>query len=451
MSEENQIKFWELDTNINNLNNNFSNNENLISKINQETNIEKQNTINLENIKIQEIEKQNKPKLNFENINTNNTEKKHYHINYRKTFIISFIVILISVFVSISLHFYNNYMTSYSTQVQIEENKTLRNINKIKNFLNIYLWFDFQHWAWNNYNIVWENGINNLNEIINWNTSYIQKKDILNNSMKDLINDILSNHKKLENIKKSITKEGFFSNDISNIISEEEQISSIQNSLLSLEAIKFNSAINVFPYLDTFLEWLSNVTNISKENIEDKNKNIISRWDKDINLYLKNCYLNPFEINYECNIIWDFDKYYILTDDIHFDTKFFKQLIRYTDTKLEQTELPSFRIEFKRFDKNSNQITFNIDINTFKQDEIELTKKWILSPHVFILNNLINNLRQSKFILWKWIIVRSLKVEPKTVSIWETEFMINNSNKTFTVDIQKESEREIDDFVNIND
>jgi hypothetical protein len=42
---------------------------------------------------------------------------------------------------------------------------------------------------------------------------------------------------------------------------------------------------------------------------------------------------------------------------------------------LEQSELPSFSIDFKKFDKNSNKISFNIDINTFKQDEVELAKK----------------------------------------------------------------------------
>jgi hypothetical protein len=60
---------------------------------------------------------------------------------------------------------------------------------------------------------------------------------------------------------------------------------------------------------------------------------------------------------------------------MNFNTNFFKQLIKYADIKLEQTELPSFSINFQKFDKNSNKITFNIDINTFKQDEIELAKK----------------------------------------------------------------------------
>ena len=202
--------------------------------------------------------------------------------------------------------------------------------------------------------------------------------------------------------------------------------------------------------MDTFVEWLANSSKLSKEDIEEETKDIIARWEKDINLYIRNCYLNPFEINYDCKIIWDFEKYYTLTDDSYFNTKFFKQLVKYADMKLEQTELPSFSINFQKFDKNSNQITFNIDINTFKQDEIELAKKWILSPHFFILNNLVNNLRQSRFILGKWIIVKTLKIEPKTINIWTTEFGINNSNKSFTVDIQKESEREIDDFVNIN-
>ena len=51
--------------------------------------------------------------------------------------------------------------------------------------------------------------------------------------------------------------------------------------------------------------------------------------------------------------------------------------------------------------------------------------------------NLVNNLKQSKFILGKWIVVKTLKTEPKTIEIWSTEFTINNSNKSFTVEIQK--------------
>ena len=447
-NKNNSINLWSI---LNNNTDNFSNeSKNIISQMNENNSYEKENTINLDNIKIEEIDNSSsKKKIIFEDIELGNKEKKHYHINYWKTFIISFLIIIITISVSLGLKTYNNYMVNYSTNNVENDNVFVKNLNKIKDFLNTYLGLGLkQHWAGSNHNIVWENWINNLNEIIESKANYIQKKDILKDSVKDLSNNILSNHKTLENVKKAISKEWFVSKEIGDIISDQEQISSIYNSLLSLESIKFSSAINVFPYLDTFIEWLSNANNISKKDIEAKNKKIIARWEKDINLYLKNCYLNPFESDYQCSIIWDFEQYYNLVGDNDFDTNYFKSLIKYTDNKLEQSELPSFSIDFKKFDKNSNKISFNIDINTFKQDEVELAKKWILSPHVFILKNLVNNLKQSKFILGKWIVVKTLKTEPKTIEIWSTEFTINNSNKSFTVEIQKESEREIDDFIN---
>ena len=454
MQEESFINLSEMEINkrnkVDSSVNNFDKSENIIKNVNQQENINNQNTINLDKLIIQEDKNLNKLKVDFDNIEVNNKDKKHYHINYRKTFVISFIIILLTTSISIWLYLYKNYIKNYSIRDQNNKSVFIANIDNIKDKINNYLWYNLMHSASNNYNIWWENGINTLNSIIRSESNYIDKKNTINESLIELNNTILSNHKMLEDLKKAITKEWFFSKEIGDIISEEEQISSIYNSLLSLEAIKFSSAINVFPYLDTFIEWLSNSTEMSKNEIDTKSKNIILRWEKDINLYLKNCYLNPFEINYDCNVIRDFENYYNLTNETNFDIKFFKELMKYTDTKLEQTELPSFSINFQKFDKNSNQITFNIDINTFKQDEIELAKKWILSPHVFILNNLINNLRQSRFILWKWISIQTLKVNPKTINIWTTEFNINNSQKSFTVDIQKESEREIDDFTTTN-
>jgi hypothetical protein len=76
-----------------------------------------------------------------------------------------------------------------------------------------------------------------------------------------------------------------------------------------------------------------------------------------------------------------------------------------------------------------------------------LTKKWILSPHIFILNSLINSLRQSRFIVWDDISVKTLNVMPNTYIIWMSEINVNRSVNTFTVHIKKENAVEIDDFV----
>ncbi len=453
MTEENKINFWEI-----NLNNeqktdseNFLKNKKLeqeksiIAKANEEKNKPFENTINLDDIKIKEEKKENQKKIEFGTDWTEKREKKHYHINYRKIFILSFITILITSIVSWALYIYNDYIENYSTNTEIEETKISESIWKIKNLINKY--FKKEHNANNEIIISGKLWITELTNVVESDKNYIQKKEILKDSVKNLVNTILINYKTLDNNKKAITKNGFFSNEISEIIWDKEQIWSIQNSLLSLEAIKFNSAINVFSYLDTFLESLSKSLEKPKSVVQENTEDIISRWDKDINLYITNCYLNPYETSHKCNIIWDFDRYYKITKDAYFDTNFFKELIHYTDIKLEQTELPSFSITFKEFNQNKDEITFNIDINTFKQDEVELAKKWILSPHIFIFTNLINNLKQSKFILWEWISTKSLNIETKILDIGSTQFIVNNSNKSFTLPIQKESQREIFDFM----
>ena len=213
-----------------------------------------------------------------------------------------------------------------------------------------------------------------------------------------------------------------------------------------MEAIKFSSAISVFSYLDTFTTSLVQSLWIDKNEIEEKVSKVTDRWETDINTYIKNCYLNPFESDYDCDYIWDFDEYYKnLNDD--FDTKFFKELIKYTDSRLEQSEIPSFTISFKEFNQKDNEITFDIEINTLKEDEAELTKKGILSPHIFILNSLLNSLRQSRFIVWDDISVKTLNVTPNTYIIWSSEINVNRSVNTFTVRIKKENAVEIDDFV----
>jgi hypothetical protein len=166
-------------------------------------------------------------------------------------------------------------------------------------------------------------------------------------------------------------------------------------------------------------------------------------------VYLNNCYLNPFEIDYDCNTIWDFDMYYNIKGQTGFDTSFFKKLIAIVDLKLEQTEIPSFSIMFNWFSSNSNQITFSINVDTFKQDELSLIWKGISNPHIFIVKSLINFLKQSKFILWKEITTKNIKVQPRTINIWSNQFNVNHSAMNFSLPIQKDTEREIFDFVEI--
>jgi hypothetical protein len=203
----------------------------------------------------------------------------------------------------------------------------------------------------------------------------------------------------------------------------------------------------VFSKLDTFLDSLSREMWMDKAAVLSGMNQIIERWEKDINLYIKNCYLNASEIDFNCNTIGDFNRYYELTQDSSFNVSFFKKLLQFIEEKLEQTEIPSFSIKFKWFDPSSRLLSFDIEINTFKEDEVELAKVWILSSHSFILNSLVNNLKLSRVIVSEPIEIRSILINQRTLKFWTTEFTVNTSSSSFTVPIKKDNQIEIDDFV----
>jgi hypothetical protein len=86
-----------LNTNIEN----FSANQNTVPQINKNDSDKEINTINLDNIKIEEVDNSKKDeKIIFDDIELVSKEKKHYRINYRKIFIISFLTIAVTVGVS---------------------------------------------------------------------------------------------------------------------------------------------------------------------------------------------------------------------------------------------------------------------------------------------------------------------------------------------------------------
>lgn len=369
--------------------------------------------------------------------------KKQPRFKYGKITVFATLISIISIAIGILAYFYNDFITHDSSN--LEWNRAYTFVETTKDFIKK-TEKNNKNAIMPTLNLAWKNNKTDLNNLINSDLNYIQKKEILNKSVSDLSDNIVSKYEKLNDIKNNLTRYGFFPKDLSIVISESEPISSIQNSLIALEAIKFSSAISVFSYLDTFTTSLVQSLWIDKNEIEEKVSKVTDRWETDINTYIKNCYLNPFESDYDCDYIWDFDEYYKnLNDD--FDTKFFKELIKYTDSRLEQSEIPSFTISFKEFNQKDNEITFDIEINTLKEDEAELTKKGILSPHIFILNSLINSLRQSRFIVWDDISVKTLNVTPNTYIIWSSEINVNRSVNTFTVRIKKENAVEIDDFV----
>ncbi len=376
--------------------------------------------------------------------------KSKYHNSYRKLFLISFFIILITGLASVILRLYSQYIYFASQAVPNTTYQTYMNIYKQwQNFLDKALNLsDYQQYT--SLSIAGSGEESNVNRIIGeQNLSYIQKKDILQQALNGFSNAFVSHSKQLTTLKEDISKYWFFSQEIYDMLDNQVYSTSIKKYLLSLEIIKFSSAMKVFGYLDTFVSSLANALTIPTDQVQTNMQMLSDRGEKDILVYLNDCYLNPYEIDYDCNMVGDFDRYYKLMDNekTPLDTNFFKKMIYYIDTKLEQTDIPSFSITFKKYDPTQKQISFTVDVNTFQQDEVALIKKGIINPHIFILSNLLNLIKQSDFVVSENIDAKSIKITPKVIKIGSSVFNVNNSTMDFVLPIQLWTQREISDYI----
>ena len=426
--------------------------ESLISKLN----IEEENKPKREELKIENLGMRMQPtEGKKENVVLGDSgifsgKKSKYHDQYWRLFLISFFIIVVSGMASVILRLYSRYIYFAAQPVPDATYQTYVNTYKqgqqfIENALNI---SNYQKYS--SLSLEGSGGNTILNNIVHDNTlSYIQKKDILQQSLNAFSTKFIADTQNITTLKEDISKYGFFSQELYDMLSSQDYSTSIQKYLLSLEIIKFSSAIQVFSYLDTFISSLANALGTWSDVVQTEMQNFANRGEKDILVYLNNCYLNPYEIDYDCNMVGDFDRYYnvINKETPRPDTNFFKKMMYFIDTKLEQTDIPSFAITFKKYDPTQKSISFTVDVNTFKQDEVALIKKGIVNPHIFILSSLINLIKQSTFVVSENIDAKSIKIVPKIIKIGSSVFNVNNSTMDFVLPIQLWTQREISDYV----
>jgi hypothetical protein len=188
----------------------------------------------------------------------------------------------------------------------------------------------------------------------------------------------------------------------------------------------------------------------SVENIQSLFNQINERWEKDISSYVYMCYLNPFETNADCDTIWDLDAYYSTSKDKSINIRLFKNAMNAISQLLEKEDTMLFSITFNWFDAKDKNITFSIEVYTNQEDERNLMLQWKKNPNIFILTNIINLLKQSSFIIWAEINTKEVNVDTRTITQWGVSRTVNYSTMDFTVPIQKNTEREIFDYIDID-
>ena len=383
-------------------------------------------------------------------------EKENYVSKYIRAFIIASIVTVINLIIIGLLYSYNVYITQAS-QISPDDDKKAKYIMDYKGYLT-----DVTTMLGMNHELEYSGlPLTSIKELANFqktvyseDISYIQKRDMLKGKLIAINANVNSKATEIETIKKDIARYGFLPLEIRNVLQNEEAISTIQRSLNSLEIIKFNTALKVFSYMDSATSLIGDVLRMDKESVFSALEEFAKRGERDVRSYVYMCYLNPFETNTtstNCNTIGDFDLYYqnIIKDE-DFDRSLFKSTMIALDKLLEQTDRPpSFSILFNGFNASDKTINFNIEVNTTKQDETRLIEQGIKNPHIFIFTNLINLLKQSVFIIWGDINTKTITIDTRVVEVGNTPYTVNTSSKRFEVPLQKSTEREIFDYIDI--
>ena len=370
---------------------------------------------------------------------------------YNTWFLLSFLLFVIVCGLSYVGYLFYEYL-DFKSQPNLSNasEQQEKDVNMVSKYVNEY---------WEKYTIFNLNQYSSMDLLNGWTDSaqklldddklmYIQKKDILQDKLSKVANKIISTREETKELRERMNKDWFFPQELVDILKESNWIDAIQRSLLSLEIVKFSSAMRVFSLMDMFTTQLSAELWYTKNDIQKRLDALLDRWEKDVQVYLNACYNNPYE-PVSCNNINDFDKNYKTKKDKEentFDTKFFRSLMEFIDNRLEYSNVPSFSIVFNSFDGKSNSIWFSVEVNTSIDDEMALIEKGIKSPHIYIVSELIKLLKQSTFILGKSIEAKDIRVSPKQITMWNQKFVVNNSVMTFNLPIQKTTTREIFDY-----
>lgn len=302
----------------------------------------------------------------------------------------------------------------------------------------------YRQFAWTS--LIGSNALDQLTNVVISPLTFTDKRYILQSAVATLLQQYTQKQSQLEEVQQDLAQYGFLPKELVSLFQSSDVQVSLQRWLVALESIKFSTAIQVFSQLDTFITAFASYMGVESSYVKQQMQAIAARGDQDIYAFLSHCYMNPYELSYDCDIVGDFDVRYANQEANDVDPVFLKQLLYYIDQKLEQTELPSFNITFQKFDPRNETITFNIQVNTLQQDEAALVQAGIVNPHIYIVTNVIHLLKQNRFIQWSAIDTKQINIQPKVVKIGSNQFVVNNSSLQYTLPLQKDIAREIYDF-----
>lgn len=381
----------------------------------------------------------------------------HFNINSRSLmwYVVGSVISFVAILASFYFYYAERYVY-YSTQPADALDETAKTIlERVDLYRNIFVMLGLaSDVASSSYTSVFPETDADMLQNLLWDTSkwYVEKYDhfysylqLLNRRIPELYQTVLQ-------LREELVSYPFFPDLLQNIIDPDND-SSLQRSLLSLEGVKFRTAIAVFSKFDTFVRQFAVATWRDEEDVRAFLDLIMSRGDIDIDYYLSTCYLNPYENPDTCSLYGDFSRIYDFYEwgvDV-IDTALFAQMMWFIDDKLENSLIANLSLSTPDFDPISQQLTLVIDVNTVPDDALQLLNQGILNPHIYVVGNMINFLRQSKFIVSEDINISELQINQVIVPVWSRDITVSTSNFEFTLPLQKNTQREITDYFVVNE
>lgn len=106
---------------------------------------------------------------------------------------------------------------------------------------------------------------------------YVHKKNISQEALHMAVDSIVETSDAIDSLQRDIALYGFFPSELSQLFAERGSSSSLQDSLVSLETIRFAAATNVFVLLNSFVNSFAAQSGLSESYIQDQIRLYIAR------------------------------------------------------------------------------------------------------------------------------------------------------------------------------
>ena len=115
---------------------------------------------------------------------------------------------------------------------------------------------------------------------------FLAKRKVMHIGVMKLMQETSKKYSDYAALKKEVGQQGFFPKNLQAIAKGVFFNNSLQKAIISIESVRFTTALKFFSVLDSFLTQLSSYASVPKDVLGDQLNGFLDRGEKDINNYI---------------------------------------------------------------------------------------------------------------------------------------------------------------------